>query len=114
MQGGEKTMALPSQFADIEHLITAGWAIGDEAARNRRRRTSSMADLQAFYNTLLPRMDAIIQHLNQQSLPALAPGDQALLDLALMFMEVAPAVEIYKDPDVPWGFDAARFHILPA
>lgn len=107
-------MALASQFADIEHLITAGWAIGDEAARNRQRRASSMAELQAFYNTLLPRMDAIIQHLNQQSLLALAPGDQTLLDLALMFMEVAPAVEIYKDPDVPWGFDAARFHILPA
>jgi hypothetical protein len=107
-------MALPSQFAEIEHLITAGWAIGDEAARNRQRRASSMAELQAFYNTLLPRMDAIIQHLNQQSLSALAPGDQALLDLALMFMEAAPAVEIYKDPDVPWGFDAARFHILPA
>ena len=31
-----------------------------------------------------------------------------------MFMEVAPAVEIYKDPDVPWGFVAERFHILPA
>jgi hypothetical protein len=105
--------AFPSEFADLEPL-RAAWAIGDEAARNRARLASSMAELQAFYNALLPRMDAIIQHLNSQRLDALAPGEQALLDLALMFMEVAPAVEIYKDPDVPWGFAAERFHILPA
>ena len=105
--------AFPSDFADLEPL-RAAWAIGDEAARNRRRLASSMADLQAFYNAVLPRMDAIIQHLNSRPLDGLAPGEQALLDLALMFMEVAPAVEIYKDPDVPWGFAAERFHILPA
>lgn len=43
-------------------------------------------------------MDAIISHLNGYSADALAPAD-----LALMFMEVAPAVEIYKQPDVSWG-----------
>ena len=105
--------AFPSDFADLEPL-RAAWAIGDEAARNRKRLASSMAELQTFYNALLPRMDAIIQHLNSRPLDALAPGEQALLNLALMFMEVAPAVEIYKDPDVPWGFAAERFHILPA
>jgi hypothetical protein len=43
-----------------------------------------MSKLQAFYTTLLPRMDAIIQHLNRQSPAALAPADQALLDPAPM------------------------------
>lgn len=105
--------ALPVEFADLEPLRGA-WAIGDEAARNRKRLASSFADLQAFYNTLLPRMDAIIQHLNSRPLDALASDEQALLNLALTFMEVAPAVEIYKHPDVPWGFAAERFHILPA
>ncbi|MDD3651131.1 hypothetical protein [Immundisolibacter sp.] len=106
-------VSLPQEFADLEPLC-AVWAIGDEAARNRKRLASSMAELQDFYNALLPRMDAIIQHLNVRPLDSLAPGEQTLLDLALMFMEVAPAVEIYKDPDVPWGFAAERFHILPA
>lgn len=106
-------MALPHEFDDLEQWV-ADWAIGDEAARNRKRLASSMQRLQAFYDALLPRMDAIIPHLNQYSLDELAPRELALLDLALMFMEVAPAVEIYKHPDVPWGFVAERFHILPA
>ncbi|MFZ5491297.1 MAG: hypothetical protein ACOY6E_02190 [Pseudomonadota bacterium] len=105
--------AFPVEFADLEPLRGA-WAIGDEAARNRKRLTSSMADLQDFYKALLARMDAIIGYLNALPLDALSPGEQALLDLALMFMEVAPAVEIYKHPDVPWGFAAERFRILPA
>jgi hypothetical protein len=106
-------MALPHEFGDLEQWV-ADWAIGEEAARNRKRLASSMDQLQAYYNALLPRMDAIIPHLNQYSLDALAPGEQTLLNLALMFMEAAPAVEIYKHPDVPWGFVAERFHILPA
>lgn len=106
-------MTLPHEFGDLEQWV-ADWAIDEEAARNRKRLASSMDQLQAYYNALLPRMDAIIPHLNQYSLDALAPAEQTLLDLALMFMEVAPAVEIYKHPDVPWGFVAERFHILPA
>lgn len=106
-------MVLPHGFGDLEGWV-ADWAIGDESARNRKRLASSMDQLQAYYNAMLPRMDAIIPHLNQYSLDTLAPAELTLLDLALMFMEVAPAVEIYRHPDVPWGFDAARFHILPA
>lgn len=105
--------AFPVEFADLEPLRDA-WAIGDEAARNRKRLASSMAELQDFYNMVLARMDAIIGYLNARPLQNLTPGEQALLNLALMFMEVAPAVEIYKHPDVPWGFAAERFHILPA
>ncbi|WP_372721946.1 hypothetical protein [Immundisolibacter sp.] len=106
-------MTLPRGFDDLECWV-AEWAIGEEAARNRKRLASSLDQLQAYYNALLPRMDAIIPHLNQYSLDALAPAEQTLLEMALMFMEVAPAVEIYKHPDVPWGFVAERFHILPA
>lgn len=106
-------MVLPHEFGDLEGWV-ADWAIGEEAARNRKRLASSMDQLQAYYNAMLPRMDAIIPYLNQYSLDALAPAELTLLDLALMFMEVAPAVEIYRHPDVPWGFVAERFNILPA
>jgi len=58
-------------------------------------------------------MEDAIAHLKQHPLSAMPPAETNLLNLALMFMEVAPAVEIFKHPDVPWGFVAERFEILP-
>jgi hypothetical protein len=36
-----------------------------------------------------------------------------LLELALMTMEVAPAVEYYNNPDVPESVEYEKFDILP-
>lgn len=105
-------MPLPEPFQDLSGYV-ADWAIDTEAARNRKRLASSMDELVAFYNAMLPRMEPAIEYLNTRPLAALAPPERNLLNLALMFMEVAPAVEIFKDPDVPWGFVAERFEILP-
>lgn len=105
-------MTLPEAFADLQTWLPQ-WAPDTEAARNVKRRASSQQDLNAFYQALLPRMEAIIGHLNALPLQTLPPAEQQLLHLALTFMEIAPAVEIYRHPDVPWGFAAERFHILP-
>lgn len=105
-------MSLPEPFRALSGYV-ADWAIDTEAARNRKRLASSMDELVAFYNAMLAHMEPAIEYLNTKPLDALAEPDRNLLNLALMFMEVAPAVEIFKDPDVPWGFVAERFQILP-
>lgn len=105
-------MHLPPEFADLEAFLPA-WAPATEAARNAHRRESSQNDLNRFYQAMLTRMEAIIGHLNAKPLESLPAEDHTLMGLALMFMEIAPAVEIYHHPDVPWGFAAERFHILP-
>jgi hypothetical protein len=104
--------ALPEDFAALTRYVP-DWAIGTEAARNRKRLASPLDELQALYNAMLPRMEDAIAHLKGHPLDALPEPEQDLLNLALMFMEVAPAVEIFKHPDVPWGFVAERFEILP-
>lgn len=105
-------MSLPEPFQALSRFV-ADWAIDTEAARNRKRLASSMDELVTFYNAMLPQMEPAIEYLNAKPLNALPEPEQKLLNLALMFMEVAPAVEIFKDPDVPWGFVAERFQILP-
>ncbi|MGH7966501.1 MAG: hypothetical protein ACRERD_32525 [Candidatus Binatia bacterium] len=98
---------LPEAFADLEGFAN-GWALATETERSRKRQTSAMTEIQAFYDALLPRMDAIFAYLNQFPLEAM-PGDaQRLLHLTLSLAEVAPAVELFKQPSVVDGYDIAR------
>ncbi len=106
------TDLLPAQFHDLEHWA-AMWALPTEAARSRRRVTSEYHDLEAFYHALLPRMEAVLEYL--KAFPAggdLPAPAMRLMDLGCAFMEVAPAVELFKQPRVPDGFEAERFEVL--
>jgi hypothetical protein len=98
---------LPEQFADLERF--SGWALATERERNQKRRTSPMPEIQALYDTVLPRMDAIIEYLNQFPLDNMPEDAHRLLQITLSLAEVAPAVEFYKQPEVVDGFPAERF-----
>lgn len=106
------TRALPSDFSGLEDLAEV-WALEGMAALNRRRLASSMEEIDHFYGRLVRRMPAIMTYL--QDLPAASPlrdRDRNLYNLACAYMEVAPAVELFRDPDVPDGYPADRFVIL--
>ena len=70
---------------------------------------STMAEIQAFYDALLPRMDAVIGYLDQFPLNAMPADAQRLLHLTFSLAEVAAAVELFKQPSVAEGYDATRF-----
>lgn len=73
---------------------------------------SDMANLTAFYDAILPRMRDIISYLNARSIDALDDKEKRLLHLAFSFMEVAMAVEVFKEPDESEAFPAERYLIL--
>ena len=75
----------------------------------RKRISSSMADIQTFYDAILPRMDAIISYLDQFPLNAGPTDMQRLLNLTFSLAEIAPAVEQFKQPSVADGYDTTRF-----
>ena len=50
---------LPTDFADLEPF--AGWALETEAERYAKRLSSTMDELQAFYDTAFPRLEAAIE-----------------------------------------------------
>jgi hypothetical protein len=104
---------LPKEFSDLERFVDAGWALPREHDRWRRRVESTTAEIKDFYETMLPRVDSIVQHLDRYSLEALPEKDRPLFYLALAFMDVAPAWEVFQASDLPEPvFPIDRMHIV--
>ena len=102
---------LPERYSHLSPFVDE-WALSTELQRNRKRRACTQAQLQLYYDTLLPLMDDLVGHLNQFDLEQMPEAEANLLNLALMFMEVSPAIELFHQPDVPDSFEAERFEIL--
>ena len=69
-----------------------------------------MDEIGAFYEAILPHMDAVLEHLaNVDMADELDPGSAALLNLAMALCEVAPAVEQFFEPTISYGYDTKRF-----
>ena len=99
---------LPEGFRDLEKFVSA-WSLPSERERNRQRLSSSMSEIQALYDALVPRMDDIISYLNKQPLHNMTEDARRLFYLSLSLAEIAPAVEFYKQPQVIDGFPPERF-----
>lgn len=100
---------LPEGFADLSAFIA--WALPTEAGRTARRRNSTMDELRAFYDAMMPRIDAVLVHLNGFPLESMPAQETSLMRLALSFAEVAPYIEQYFRASIPETFDEARFII---
>ena len=55
---------LPEPFQVLEHFVNT-WSLATATERNRKRLTSPMNEIQAFYDALLPRMEAVLTYLSQ-------------------------------------------------
>lgn len=103
---------LPADFAVLEPFVE-GWAKPREKDRWRQRVTSSMQEIQAFYDAMLPLLDDVVAHLDRHPLDGVPAKDQPLFYLALAFMDISPAVEIYGTPDLPDNaFEIERMNIV--
>lgn len=100
--------SLPSGFNDLSALASV-WALPTELERNRQRHRASIEEIQLFYDAMLARMDAIMEHLNRFKIEDLPAAERQLLQLALALAEVAPAIEFYRQPAVIDGYDTERF-----
>jgi hypothetical protein len=91
---------LPSEFADLEPFA-ATWSLPTERERYTARLTSSMEDMQAFYDAVFPRADAARKYLDQLPLAELPEDALHLLHLLYSLISVSFAVECWKQPHVP-------------
>ncbi|MDA0823071.1 MAG: hypothetical protein O3C28_11695 [Proteobacteria bacterium] len=107
---GVAEVKLPAGFERLERFVDH-WALASEAARNQQRLRTAMADIQTFYAGVLGEMDALVEHLSRFRVSELPEPERRLMYLALSLMEVAPAVEIYHQPDIPDAIDASRLII---
>lgn len=101
---------LPHGFSDLE--IFTEWALRSSTERNRKRRGSSMDEINAFYNAMLPRLEEILAYLDQFSLQEIPQDARRLLDLCLSLAEVTIAVELFHEPKVTGGCNPERFVVV--
>ena len=99
---------LPAEFAHLQALADQ-WSLPTERERHLRRLASPIEELDAVYNALLSEISGMLTWLNRRALDALTAEETNLLLLALSLAEIAPAVQIFREPGNPDGFDTARF-----
>ena len=98
---------LPEQFQNLEPFM--GWALAKEGERRAKRLSSTMDEIQAFYDAIFPQMEAIVAYLDQFPLDQLPEGAQQLYYLTLSLVEVTSAVELYHQPHIIEAIEPARF-----
>jgi hypothetical protein len=90
---------LPAEFADLEPF--AHWAIPTERARYAKRVSSTMDELQAFYDAAFPRMEDALRYLEPFEMDALSDDAKHLLWLYCAVVTVSFPVEVWRQPRVP-------------
>ena len=89
----------PPDFADLEPY--ADWAMPSERNRFDKRVTSTMDELQAFYDAAFPRLEAATEYLEALQLDGMSDEDQRLLWLFCSLVTVSFPVEVWRQPKVP-------------
>ncbi len=93
---------LPKGFEDLAPFIAEWGSLQTQDERYIRRQSLPMERLQAYYDVVQPRLEAIFTHLDSFPYGPQLPDPEALLfRLVLAMSEVAQAVEVYGQPTVP-------------
>ena len=90
---------LPSEFADLEPF--AAWSLESESDRYAKRLSSTMDELQSFYDRAFPRLEEAIGYLDRFDFGALPKEAKRLLWLCYSLVNVSFPVEVWRQPRVP-------------
>ncbi len=90
---------LPPEFADLEPF--SDWCLASEAERYAKRLSSSMDEMQAFYDAAFPRFEQILTYLDDLPLDDLPEEAHRLLELSYSLVNVSFPVEVWRQPRVP-------------
>jgi hypothetical protein len=91
---------LPPQFSELEPFA-ATWCLATERERFAQRMTSSMDEMQAFYDAFFPRAEAAIAYCEKFPLDDMPADAERLLQLLYSLVMVSFPVEAWRQPNVP-------------
>jgi hypothetical protein len=91
--------SLPDGFADLEPF--ADWALATERERYAKRLSSTMEELQAFYDAAFAHLPDAATYLQQFEVDALPEDGVRLLRLCYSLVSVSFPVEVWRQPRVP-------------
>ena len=104
----ENSNALPAQFAKLSPWVSE-WALHSEEARYLKLHAVTFDQLKAFYDAMLPEMDAIMLFLKTQPVEGMALDADNLYRLAMTFAETAHPLDLgWRDTDFPSAFPWER------
>ncbi len=108
-------LMLPAKFNKLK--IYSEWILENEQARRNKCDNSSMEDIRTFYDAMLASLENILEHLNGYQLDNMPAAEQNLLSLVLSYVEAAMSVEMFEQPEIPFGVSVERFeplhHLVP-
>jgi hypothetical protein len=93
------TKVLPTDFAELEPF--SDWAIATERARYAKRMSTTIGELQAFYDAAFPRLDDGTAYLKKVQLDGISEQDMHLLWLFCSLVTVSFPVEVWRQAKVP-------------
>jgi hypothetical protein len=89
----------PADFTDLEPF--ADWSLETEAERYAKRLSSTMDELQTFYDAAFPRLADAMAYLDQLDLGALPENATRLLWLCYSLVNASFPVEVWRQSRVP-------------
>jgi hypothetical protein len=90
---------LPSEFADLERF--ADWCLPTEEERYQKRLSSTMAEMQEFYDAAFGRLEEAIVYCDARLPLHDMPDDaKALIHLMQSLVNVSFPIEVWKQPRV--------------
>ena len=101
---------LPDEFRDLEPWFD--WALEPERARTEKREVSSMVEIRAFYDAVLPRLEEMIRYLEDFRDDDMPSPRHRLYLISLSLVEVANLVELYKRREAIEACDPLRYETL--
>ncbi|WP_329351964.1 hypothetical protein OG226_41615 [Streptomyces sp. NBC_01261] len=105
-------MELPEEFADLERFL-GRWRLRDSQERMAAMAAADIDELRELCAAVLPRIEAVVSHLNAFPLDNMPPREQALYELALTFAEVTHPVDLgWATPEVSDLFPNDRMNLV--
>jgi hypothetical protein len=93
------TTTLPAEFADLNAY--AEFALPTARERYEKRVSSTMPELQAFYDAAFPRIEDALAYLDRFDIDALPDEAKQLMYLYCALVTVSFPVEVWRQPRVP-------------
>ncbi len=103
------TAQLPKGFEALEPF-TDDWALATLNERYAKRSKVTAAQLKAFYDAMLPNLEAALNKVDEYPLGEMPEDAEKLFFLTLSMAEISPHIELYGGvTGVPHSFEESRF-----
>jgi hypothetical protein len=90
---------LPAEFADLEPYLE--WDLATEPERYAKRLSSTMEQMQTFYDAAFPRLNDVIAYCDKFPLDDLPDDARTLMHMMQSLINVSFPIEAWKQPKVP-------------